>query len=153
MARSIRRALAAGVPRTKLIIDPGLGFGKTRRQNYAILAHLERLHRYGLPLLVGTSRKSFVQAVVAGEGLEMSQPRKRARNPWPVTRGADRREVVLDPDRQREARGGFPWPLLLGDAGAVAAAILAGTHIVRVHDVAGVLPAVRIADAILAASR
>src|SRR6202521_808217 len=68
LARSIRRALAAGVRRSQLIIDPGLGFGKSRRQNFEILAYLDRLRWLRLPILVGTSRKSFVQAVVAGEG-------------------------------------------------------------------------------------
>jgi len=42
-----------------------------------------------------------------------------------------------------------PLPLLVGDAAAVAAAILAGAHIVRVHDVAAIVPAVRIADAVV----
>src|SRR5208282_2056368 len=63
---SIRRALAAGVARSQLILDPGLGFGKTRRQNYEILASLEKLWRFHLPLLIGASRKSFVQAIAAG---------------------------------------------------------------------------------------
>ena len=69
---SIRCALAAGVTRTQLILDPGLGFGKSRRQNYEILSGLVRLQQFRLPLLVGASRKSFVQAVVAGEGLELA---------------------------------------------------------------------------------
>ena len=70
---SIRRALAAGVRRSQLILDPGLGFGKSRRQNYEILAGLAKLQRFHLPMLIGASRKSFVQAIVAGEGLNPSQ--------------------------------------------------------------------------------
>jgi dihydropteroate synthase len=142
LTRSIHRALAAGLRRSQLIIDPGLGFGKTRRQNYEILAQLERLERFRLPILVGTSRKSFVQAVVAGEGLQASRRGEYPVTPWPVTAS----EGAL-----RAPAGGQnpPLPLLLGDAAAVAASILAGAHIVRVHDVAAVLPAVRIADAIL----
>jgi len=137
LARSIRRALAAGLCRSQLIIDPGLGFGKSRRQNFEILAHLERLRSFRLPILVGTSRKSFVQAAVADEGLS---PRTATRRPapWPLLGGN---------------RAGDAAPLQVGDAAAVAASILAGAHIVRVHDVAALLPAVRIADAILAASR
>jgi dihydropteroate synthase len=58
LARSLQRALAAGLRRSQLILDPGLGFGKSRFQNFEILAHLGKLHRFGLPILVGTSRKS-----------------------------------------------------------------------------------------------
>jgi len=138
LAGSIRRALAHGVLRSQLLIDPGLGFGKSRRQNFEIIAHLSRLQKFGLPILVGTSRKSFVQAVVAGEGLDPSPSRKKPRSPWPLATGA---------------RAGQAPPLHLGDAAAVTASILAGAHIVRVHDVEAVLPAVRIADALLAASK
>jgi dihydropteroate synthase len=144
LRRSLQRALARGVPRSQLIIDPGMGFGKSRRQNFEILAQLERLQRFRLPILVGTSRKSFVQAVVRGEGLQPSRPQKRRATPWPLTGGAGAGLALP---------GGAPQaaPLLLGDAAAVAASILGGAHIVRVHDVAAILPAVRIADAILAA--
>ncbi len=124
---SIRRALASGVHRSQLIIDPGMGFGKSRHQNFELLAHLERLREFRLPILVGTSRKSFVQAIVSGEGLE---PKRH----------------VARPGRPQGA------PLQLGDAATVAASILTGAHIVRVHDVAAMLPAVRIADAILKAA-
>ena len=138
LAGSIRRALAHGVRRSQLLIDPGLGFGKSRRQNFEILAHLPRLQELGLPILVGTSRKSFVQAVVAGEGLDAASAKLSRRAAWPLA---------------RHDRAGLVSPLQLGDAAAVAASILAGAHIVRVHDVAAVLPAVRIADAILATGK
>jgi len=138
LAGSIRRALAHGVRRSQLLIDPGLGFGKSRRQNFEILAHLSRLQEFGLPILVGTSRKSFVQAIVAGNGLDTSSSSKQPRSPWPLASGE---------------RAGQALPLQLGDAAAVTASILAGAHIVRVHDVEAVLPAVRIADALLAAAQ
>ena len=80
LAASIRRARALGVRRSQLIIDPGLGFGKSRHQSYELLAHLSRLREFRLPLLVGTSRKSFVQAVAAGEGLDAPRSSKRARS-------------------------------------------------------------------------
>ena len=136
LAWSIRRALAAGVRRSQLILDPGLGFGKTRRQNYEILAHLERLRGFGLTLLVGSSRKSFIQAVVAGEGLESLRRR---------TRGVGYGPLIQPAGAQPAA------PLQIADAAAVVAAILGGAHIVRVHDVAAMLAAVRIADAVRAA--
>jgi 2-amino-4-hydroxy-6-hydroxymethyldihydropteridine diphosphokinase/dihydropteroate synthase len=52
-----------GIDRRRLIFDPGIGFGKTVRQNWHILDHAERFHDLGLPLLIGHSRKSFLEAV------------------------------------------------------------------------------------------
>lgn len=140
LAWSIRRAEALGVRRSQLIIDPGLGFGKTRRQNFEIVAQLHRLRRFGLPILVGASRKSFVQAVVAGEGLEPSRSKQRPVWIWPFIVGAG--------SARSRKRGALPC-LDPGDAAMVAATVLGGAHIVRIHDVEAALPAVRIADAIL----
>jgi dihydropteroate synthase len=150
LARSIRTALDAGVRRSQLIIDPGLGFGKTRRQNFEILSHLDRLKKFHRPILVGTSRKSFVQAVVAGEGLAPAQSKHDSKsgsrtslaNFWALT-------AKEGAGSARPPEPGAPPYLQIGDAAAVAASILAGAHIVRVHDVGAILPAVRIADAVL----
>jgi dihydropteroate synthase len=149
LAASIRRALAAGVPRSQLILDPGLGFGKSRRQNFELLAHLDRLRSFRLPLLAGTSRKSFVQAVAAGEGLEASRIAKRAGQYWRLLASVKRRPSLRQP---RMGESNVPETLKMADAAAVVAAVLAGAHIVRVHDVASVIPAVRIADAVLEAA-
>ncbi len=153
LARSIRRARACGVRRSQLIIDPGMGFGKSRRQNLEILAQLDRLRRFHLPILVGTSRKSFVQAIAAGERLKSSRGKKRPAIFWPLTDVGAGSSRPLEGGLSRWSREALPYPYLdLGDAATVAATILGGAHIVRVHDVAAVLPAVRIADALLAAS-
>lgn len=148
LGQSIRLALGSGVRRSQLIIDPGLGFGKTRRQNFEIVAQLRRLRRFGLPVLIGASRKSFVQAIVAGESLEARQPRTGLQLPaptWPLTPGAG-------PMHGSTARSaGASLRLDVGDAAMVTAAIVGGAHVVRVHDVASMLPAVRIADALAAA--
>ncbi|MGH9469477.1 MAG: dihydropteroate synthase [Terriglobia bacterium] len=151
---SIQRARMLGVPHGQLIIDPGLGFGKTRRQNFEILARLSGLARFGLPIMVGASRKSFIQAVVSGEGLEPHRAGAGARS-QKKTRVETSSGGSLISARSRRNSGRIETPAALnsGDAAAAAAAVLAGAHIVRVHDVAAVLPAVRIADAILAASR
>lgn len=148
LAWSIRQALGAGLSRRLLILDPGLGFGKTRRQNFQLLAHLERLQSFRLPILLGTSRKSFVQAVVAGEGLDPVSQKKGKADRWKL-------HSAFSPDSfSSGARGGrAPSALIVGDAAAAAACVLAGAHIVRVHGVESVLPAVRIADAVLAAGR
>jgi dihydropteroate synthase len=54
------RALAAGVPREKVILDPGIGFGKTADHNWEVMRRLEELKELGHPILIGTSRKSFI---------------------------------------------------------------------------------------------
>jgi len=142
---SLRRAFAAGVQRTQLILDPGLGFGKSRRQNYEILAGLEKLRRFRLPILIGASRKSFVQAIAAGEALDSLPGKHRY---WPIA-SAENKEAVHRTESPKHTSA-F---LVAGDASLVAAAILGGAHIVRVHDPAAILPAVRIADAVLTAGR
>lgn len=57
---AVHRAVRAGVDRSRIVIDPGLGFGKRGEQNSEILARLEELERLNLPVLVGPSRKSFL---------------------------------------------------------------------------------------------
>jgi dihydropteroate synthase len=54
------RAVAAGVPREKVILDPGIGFGKTADQNWEVMRRFEELRELGHPILIGTSRKSFI---------------------------------------------------------------------------------------------
>jgi dihydropteroate synthase len=147
LGTSVQHALAAGVGRSQLILDPGLGFGKSRRQNYELLARLDKLQWFHLPLLIGASRKSFVQAIVAGEGLDPLPGQHSQASSWPL---AQARRVSSEPSRG--ARHPNPPLLTTGDAAVVAAAILGGAHIVRVHDPRAILPAVRIADALLAAS-
>jgi dihydropteroate synthase len=53
-------AMAAGVPRERILIDPGIGFGKTADQNWEVMRRLEELRDLGQPVLIGTSRKSFI---------------------------------------------------------------------------------------------
>jgi dihydropteroate synthase len=59
----IGQAVAAGLPRERLILDPGIGFGKTLDHNLALLSGLQRLAALGCPLLVGTSRKSMIAGI------------------------------------------------------------------------------------------
>ncbi|MGT2425747.1 dihydropteroate synthase [Amnibacterium kyonggiense] len=59
-------AVAAGVPRDRLVVDPGIGFSKTAEENWRLLAHLEDLGLDDLRLLVGVSRKRFLGELVAG---------------------------------------------------------------------------------------
>ena len=64
LADLVRRANQAGIPRNALVVDPGLGFGKTWRQNLEILNRLSELRSLGLPLLIGPSRKATISRVL-----------------------------------------------------------------------------------------
>jgi dihydropteroate synthase len=67
---AVARAESCGISRDRLILDPGIGFGKTVAQNFELLGNLDRLAAAGFPILVGTSRKSFIGSVLkkpAGE--------------------------------------------------------------------------------------
>jgi dihydropteroate synthase len=65
---SLAKARKAGVAKSQIILDPGIGFGKTHAQNYELLRTLPRLAKLGYPLLVGTSRKGFLGATLARDG-------------------------------------------------------------------------------------
>ena len=60
MRECVRLADAAGIARDKIILDPGVGFGKTYEMNLEIISRLEVLHELGFPVLLGTSRKSVI---------------------------------------------------------------------------------------------
>ncbi len=107
-ARSIEIAENAGVAREHIVLDPGIGFGKTPAQSLTVLAKLDRLRVFGLPLLIGASRKRFIASVSPSE----------------------------------------PQDRLGGSIAANLLAVLAGAAIVRVHDVAETVQALRVATAI-----
>jgi dihydropteroate synthase len=65
-------AVLAGVRREKIAVDPGFGFGKNLEQNYPLLGRFQELQALGLPLVVGTSRKSFVGRMLARDGKDAS---------------------------------------------------------------------------------
>lgn len=65
LADRVQAALESGVDRRRIVVDPGFGFGKNFEENYPVLAHLDRLHRLQVPILAGTSRKSFIGRTVA----------------------------------------------------------------------------------------
>jgi dihydropteroate synthase len=73
---SIAAARRAGIPKSKLLLDPGIGFGKNYRQNFEVLARLPELARLGYPLLVGVSRKTFIGWALGGKG-HIWPPEKR----------------------------------------------------------------------------
>jgi len=61
-------AVQAGLARERIALDPGFGFGKNFEQNYPLLARLDELHQLGFPLVVGTSRKSFIGRALRRDG-------------------------------------------------------------------------------------
>ncbi|TAL10699.1 MAG: dihydropteroate synthase [Nitrospirae bacterium] len=104
----VEAAIAAGIDRERIAVDPGIGFGKTGEQSLALLGGLSVFHALGRPIVIGPSRKSFVGA------------------------------VLERPVHERE------W----GTAAAVAAGVLEGAHVVRVHSVAQMKDVARMAQAI-----
>jgi dihydropteroate synthase len=113
LAASVRNAAAAGVPLDSLILDPGIGFAKRPEHSWQALARLDVLAALGRPILVGPSRKSYLESALGA-------------------RPASGRE----------------W----GTAAAVAAAVLGGAHIVRVHGVREMADVARVSDRIRSAA-
>jgi dihydropteroate synthase len=70
-ARSLEIAAQAGIARDKIVLDPGIGFGKTPEQSITCIARLAEFKKFGLPILLGASRKKFINSVTP------SQPRER----------------------------------------------------------------------------
>ncbi len=68
LRKSVEAARKAGVAKTQIILDPGIGFGKSFAQNYEVLQKLPQLAKLGYPLLVGASRKGFLGATLARDG-------------------------------------------------------------------------------------
>ena len=95
LALAVERAVAAGIAEGQIVLDPGLGFGKTWRQNLALLRRLPELSRLGRPLLVGASRKSFLARAVEEERPGSPPPAPAGRLPgslaavaWAAAQGA-----------------------------------------------------------------
>lgn len=111
---SIAEAERRGVERVSIAVDPGIGFSKSQEQNLELIARLDRFARAfaGFPVLIGTSRKSFIGRLLDGA-----------------------------PAAER----------LHGTMATVAAAVLGGAHVVRVHDVKAAVETVRVLDAIKSA--
>ena len=106
--RSLEIADKAGIPRANIVLDPGIGFGKTPAQSMTALARLDQLASFDLPLLVGASRKRFISTVIASE----------------------------------------PHQRLGGSIAAHLVAAKGGARIIRTHDVAETVQALRVAAAI-----
>jgi dihydropteroate synthase len=106
--RSLEIAAKAGIPAGHIVLDPGIGFGKTQEQSMVALARLDELRTFGLPVLVGASRKRFISTVVP------SEPKER----------------------------------LGGSLAAHLIAARGGARIIRTHDVADTVQALRVAQAI-----
>jgi dihydropteroate synthase len=73
----VEKAVANGVAREKIVIDPGLGFAKDLKQNWELVARLDVLEKLGLPILVGASRKRFIAGVIAPEAPQEATNERR----------------------------------------------------------------------------
>ncbi len=69
-SRSLEIAWTAGIARDRIVLDPGIGFGKTPEQSMMCIAKLEKFRGFGLPLLVGASRKRFIASVMPAKPAE-----------------------------------------------------------------------------------
>jgi dihydropteroate synthase len=87
LAEAARRAMDAGIARDKIILDPGIGFGKTAAQSLTLLRHLDEITGAGFPVLVGASRKSFI-AAIADAKPEERLPGSLAAAAWAAHHGA-----------------------------------------------------------------
>jgi dihydropteroate synthase len=113
---AIERAQKQGISKSKLIIDPGIGFGKTVSHNLFLIRHLHAFAALDVPILIGPSRKTFIRKLLK-----------------------DEQKADIAPD----------LPIVeTGTQAAVAAAVLCGAHIVRVHDAANTRATIRILDAV-----
>jgi dihydropteroate synthase len=74
---AVARAKRAGLAKTQLLLDPGIGFGKSHEQNFEILARLPEFARLGCPIVIGTSRKAFLGKALAGSGGPSAPPDER----------------------------------------------------------------------------
>jgi dihydropteroate synthase len=77
LSDAIARAKRAGLPKTQLLLDPGIGFGKKHVQNFEILARLPEFARLACPIVIGTSRKAFLGKALAGSGGPSAPPEER----------------------------------------------------------------------------
>lgn len=84
----MRFAVAAGVPEERIILDPGIGFGKTVAHNLELLARLREIVELGRPVLIGTSRKSFLGKLAGGRDVDERLPGTIATNVIAFERGA-----------------------------------------------------------------
>ncbi len=113
---AIDRAENRGISRSKIIIDPGIGFGKTFGHNLLLIQRLQELKTLNAPILIGTSRKAFIRNILK-----------------------DKTDKDINPDSAI---------VETGTQASVAAAVLNGAHIVRVHDVVNTRVTLKIIDAV-----
>lgn len=74
LSEAMEQAMAAGVDRSAMILDPGIGFGKTNGHNLQIIRDLDRFQELGAPLLIGSSRKAFIRHLLKGKAQKEPEP-------------------------------------------------------------------------------
>jgi dihydropteroate synthase len=113
---AVETAQQHGVHRSRIVIDPGIGFGKTVSHNLELINKIDQFNSLGCPILLGPSRKAFIRKILV-----------------------QKNSTELKPDH----------PVIeTGTQAAVAAAVMRGVHLVRVHDVANTYTTLKVLDAI-----
>jgi len=130
----VTSAREAGVRPERIVIDPGIGFGKRKRHNLELLRHLRRFETLGYPVLVGLSRKSFIGMVLSPRQGSEERESSPLEDPPPENR--------LDVDQR-----------LIGSVVANAVALLGGADLLRVHDVRETVQMIRMMEAIYGSSQ
>ena len=123
LQKAINRAQESGIDKEKIIIDPGIGFGKTCGHNLEILKRLSEFKVLGRPILIGPSRKSFIGKILTLKG----------RPSYPLRKGLN----------------AGPQEIIFGTVSACVLAAKNGARVVRVHDVKAVKQALKVTEAIL----
>ena len=116
LKNAVDYAESRGISKSKIIIDPGIGFGKTVEHNLLLIKHLHEFKTLDVPILIGSSRKAFIRNILKYKTVKDINP--------------DLAEVEI------------------GTQASVAAAVLNGAHMVRVHNVANTRATIKIIDAI-----
>jgi dihydropteroate synthase len=141
-------AVAEGVAEERVLLDPGIGFGKTLAHNLELLRRLRELAALGRPLVVGTSRKSFLGRILA-DAAGREEPTEAGRHVPPALADLGMRAERVSPQSvpvSASTEGRLP--------GTIATCVLAyerGASVLRVHDVAPVRAALAVAAATLGA--
>ena len=133
--RSLAIAAQAGIPRDAIVLDPGIGFGKTPAQSMKAIARLGSFKKFNVPLLVGASRKRFIDAAAP------PAPLPSPASPSPPS-----------PATQERPAHGPPYRRLGGSIAAHLLAVQNGAAIIRTHDVGATVQAIRVLAAIWSAS-
>ena len=133
-ARSLEIAAKAGISRENIVLDPGIGFGKTPEQSMTALARLDELGTFGLPLLVGASRKRFISSIVAIGAASAAWRLDRGASSGGARRRADHPDPRRVGNRTGAARGRGDQGQAMTDTIFITGVVIHARHGVMEHE-------------------